>query len=48
MSALSEADGAEDTDIQRLHLTLRCRNVKFAGVRTEREQAKLREYSLKE
>jgi hypothetical protein len=31
--------------IQRLHLTLRCRNVQFTGVRTEREQEKLRQYS---
>ena len=28
-----------------LHLTLRCKNVKFDGVRTEHEQAKLRMYS---
>jgi hypothetical protein len=34
-----------EPQIQRLHLTLRCRNVKFAGVRTEREQEKLRQYS---
>jgi type I restriction system adenine methylase HsdM len=31
--------------IQQLHLTLRCRNVQFTGVRTEREQEMLRKYS---
>ena len=31
--------------VERLQLTLRCQNVRFDGVRTEREQAKLREYA---
>lgn len=30
---------------QRLYLTLRCQGVRFAGVRTEREQEKLRRYA---
>jgi site-specific DNA-cytosine methylase len=39
--------GATEPQIRRLCLTLRCENVRFAGVRTEREQQKLREWSLK-
>jgi hypothetical protein len=34
-------DGAESA-VQRLHLTLRCKGVRFDGVRTEHEQEKLR------
>jgi hypothetical protein len=37
------ADG--DHSLQRLHLTLRCQGVRFDGVRTEREQEKLRRYA---
>jgi Pentapeptide repeats (8 copies)/WD domain, G-beta repeat len=40
-NASTQLDAAEP-QIQRLHLTLRCRNVRFAGVRTEREQERLR------
>jgi hypothetical protein len=36
---------AAQLPVQRLHLTLRCKSVRFAGVRTEQEQAKLRQYS---
>jgi uncharacterized protein YjbI with pentapeptide repeats len=36
---------ADHLPVQRLHLTLRCQNVRFEGVRTEQEQAKLRQYS---
>jgi hypothetical protein len=32
---------------QRLHLILRCQNVPFEGVRTEKEQAKLRQHSTR-
>jgi Pentapeptide repeats (8 copies)/NACHT domain/C-5 cytosine-specific DNA methylase len=38
---------ATEPQIRRLCLTLRCQNVRFAGMRTEREQQKLREWSLK-
>lgn len=31
--------------VQRLHLTLRCKGVRFDGVRTEREREKLRRYA---
>jgi hypothetical protein len=34
-----------DSAVQRLHLTLRCRGVRFDGVCTEREQEKLRRYA---
>jgi len=38
------SDGAESA-VQRLHLTLRCRGVRFDGVRTEHEREKLRRYA---
>ncbi|MFD2415413.1 pentapeptide repeat-containing protein [Amycolatopsis pigmentata] len=38
------SDGAESA-VQRLHLTLRCKGVRFDGVRTEHEREKLRRYS---
>jgi WD40 repeat protein len=38
------SDGAESA-VQRLHLTLRCKGVRFDGVRTEHEQEKLRRYA---
>ena len=34
-----------ESAVQRLHLTLRCKGVRFDGVRTEREQEKLRRYA---
>jgi hypothetical protein len=34
-----------DTAVQSLHLTLRCKGVRFDGVRTEHEQEKLRRYA---
>jgi hypothetical protein len=34
-----------ESAVQRLHLTLRCKGVRFDGVRTEREQDKLRRYA---
>lgn len=37
----STSDGAEST-VQRLHLTLRCKGVRFDGVHTEHEREKLR------
>jgi hypothetical protein len=37
--------GTGEPHIQRLYLSLRCQNVQFAGVRTEREQEKLRKHS---
>ena len=37
--------GTQEFPVLRLHLTLRCKNVQFTGVRTDREQARLREYS---
>ncbi len=42
-----DSPGADerDSDVQRLHLTLRCRGVRFDGVRTEREREKLRRYA---
>ena len=36
---------AADSAVQPLHLTLRCKGVRFDGVRTEREQEKLRRYA---
>ena len=36
---------AADSAVQSLHLTLRCKGVRFDGVRTEREQEKLRRYA---
>jgi hypothetical protein len=47
MSAPGTQPSATEPQIRRLCLTLRCRNVRFDGVRTEREQQKLREWSLK-
>jgi len=41
LPALDEAKSA----VQRLHLTLRCKGVRFDGVRTEHEQEKLRRYA---
>ena len=43
IAAMQEDDG--QFPVQRLHLTLRCRNVRFEGVRTQHEQDKLRTYS---
>jgi hypothetical protein len=43
----SAQPGAEEPQIRRLSLTLRCKNVRFTGVRTEHEQQKLREWSQK-
>ena len=34
-----------ESAVQSLHLTLRCKGVRFDGVRTEREQEKLRRYA---
>lgn len=34
-----------ESSVQSLHLTLRCKGVRFDGVRTEREQEKLRRYA---
>ena len=34
-----------ETAVQSLHLTLRCKGVRFDGVRTEHEQEKLRRYA---
>jgi site-specific DNA-cytosine methylase len=45
MSAADMHLGAAEPQIRRLSLTLRCKDVKYAGVRTEREQQKLREWS---
>jgi hypothetical protein len=45
--APSTQHSAKEPQIRRLSLTLRCKNVRFAGVRTESEQQKLREWSLK-
>jgi hypothetical protein len=42
--AAMRPDAAEPA-VHRLHLTLRCKNVRYEGVRTEREQARLREYA---
>jgi WD40 repeat protein len=39
------APGEAESAVQRLHLTLRCEGVRFDGVRTEREQEKLRRYA---
>ena len=36
---------AAESAVQSLHLTLRCKGVRFDGVRTEREQEKLRRYA---
>ena len=36
---------AAESAVQPLHLTLRCKGVRFDGVRTEREQEKLRRYA---
>ena len=36
---------APESAVQSLHLTLRCKGVSFDGVRTEREQEKLRRYA---
>ena len=38
-------EGGEQPPVQRLHLTLRCRNVRFEGARPQYEQDKLRKYS---
>lgn len=38
--------GAAEPQVQDLHLTLRCKGVKFDGVRTAREQERLRQYSV--
>jgi hypothetical protein len=43
-SDASAAHRAESV-VQRLYLTLRCKGVRFDGVRTEREQEKLRRYA---
>jgi hypothetical protein len=40
-----EGPGAPERPAQLLQLTLRCRGIHFDGVRTEREQEKLRRYS---
>jgi hypothetical protein len=45
--APSTQHSAKEPQIRRLSLTLCCKNVRFAGVRTENEQHKLREWSLK-
>jgi type I restriction system adenine methylase HsdM len=45
MSAANMQFSAFGPQIHRLHLTLSCRNVQFAGVRTKREREKLRKYS---
>ncbi|MFF5249079.1 N-6 DNA methylase [Streptosporangium sp. NPDC000095] len=45
MPVASMRPSTAEPRIQRLHLTLRCRNVQFTGVRTEREQEMLRKYS---
>jgi hypothetical protein len=37
--------GEAEYAVQRLPLTLRCQGVRFEGVRTEREQEKLRRYA---
>ena len=42
---LSEGLGTPERLAQLLQLTLRCRGIRFDGVRTEREQEKLRQYS---
>jgi hypothetical protein len=42
----SPAPDEAESAVQRLHLTLRCRGVRFDGVRTEREQEKLRRYGV--
>ena len=39
------ASDAAESAVQSLHLTLRCKDVRFDGVRTEREQEKLRRYA---
>jgi hypothetical protein len=39
------ASDAPESAVQPLHLTLRCRGVRFEGVRTKREQEKLRRYA---
>jgi hypothetical protein len=36
---------AAQSAVQPLHLTLRCKGVRFDGVRTEREQEQLRRYA---
>jgi hypothetical protein len=41
----SSASDEDEAAIQRLHLTLQCRGVRFDGVRTEREREKLRRYT---
>ena len=41
----TEGPGAPERPAQLLQLTLRCRGIRFDGVRTEREQEKLRQYS---
>ena len=43
IAAMQNDDG--QYPVQRLHLTLRCTNVRFEGVRTQHEQDKLRRYS---
>jgi hypothetical protein len=42
----TEGPGAPERPPQLLQLTLRCRGIHFDGVRTEREQEKLRQYSV--
>jgi hypothetical protein len=44
-SALRPDSDLPDSSVQRLHLTLRCKGVRYEGVRTEREQEKLRQYA---
>lgn len=44
-SALRPGSELPDSSVQRLHLTLRCKGVRYEGVRTEREQEKLRQYA---
>ena len=43
----SDSPALDETEstVQRLHLTLRCKGVRLNGVRTEREQEKLRRYA---
>jgi hypothetical protein len=41
----SSAPAKAESAVQRLHLTLRCKGVRFDGVRTEREQEKPRKYA---
>ena len=42
--ASARPDG-QPPPVHRLQLTLRCRNVRYNGVRTQREQTKLAEYA---